>query len=129
MRLILYHIWKLRICVVGNSNLKSKKRVADKNRLEELYQKYMDRTSTDPEIKELFDLIRESGDLAALRKVLKHRWDTQEIDEELTSLSWETIQHEMTPNQGKTKKSRSLILRLSIAASVLIVVGIATWTW
>lgn len=103
--------------------------MADKNRLEELYQKYMDRTSTDPEIKELFDLIRESGDLAALRKVLKHRWDTQEIDEELTSLSWETIQHEMTPNQGKTKKSRSLILRLSIAASVLIVVGIATWTW
>ena len=56
----------------------------------------MDRTSTDTELEELFDLMKHSGEFDSIRSELTQKWDDPEVVEELASLDWESFKRKMS---------------------------------
>lgn len=60
--------------------------MSQERRIKILYRKYINRSSTDAELEELFELMRHSGEFDSIRAELKQKWDDPEVVEELASL-------------------------------------------
>ena len=102
------------------------------SRIKTLYQKYINRTSNEDELQEMFALLREKEAIESLREVLKKNWNDSRI-EELTTLDWNTFKSKAResdpPIQFSKSRTRSLLVRLSLAAGLLIILGVAAWSW
>lgn len=103
------------------------------NRIKLLYRKYVARTSSDAELEEMFALLREKKELKSVREELRTNWDNEGRMEELASLDWETFRSRVRESdrvkREPTSKTKSLVVRLSVAAGLLLILGIASWTW
>lgn len=102
-------------------------------RIKILYEKYLDRTCSDEELKELFDLMKEDELLYSLKDVLKREWSHDRERESYGDLDWNTFANRV----GKREKSgdrrsdrgKGWIGPVSIAAGFLLVLGFAAWFW
>lgn len=103
-------------------------------RIKQLYQKYIDRTCSEPELEELFDLLKEDGNSSSIRSVLRNNWDAEHRLEELSSLDWDSFLRRTGQKDstrvlpGNTRKQHWMV-SLSIAAGLLLVLGLAAWFW
>ncbi len=102
-------------------------------RVKQLYQKYIDHTCSDVELEELFDLLREKDHLGSIRPILRQNWDDGERLKELSSLDWDTFLKRTGQNDLSTIKpfvrKRQWMVSLSIAAGLLLILGVAAWFW
>lgn len=107
--------------------------VSQENRIKILYQKYIDRTCSDAELEELFDLLKSEENIHKVRSVLQNNWGSNNRVEELTTLDWDiflkkTDQKKSNSNPSPLKK-KHWKTPLSIAAGLLLLVGVAAWFW
>lgn len=98
-------------------------------RIKALYRKYIERTCSDAELEELFELIRQNGGLNDVREVLKQQWDHPETIEKLDSVDWEKLGAMLEPFEPHSKTRRLRLMRWSAAAGLLLIIGVATWFW
>lgn len=104
-----------------------------KKRIKKLYQKYIDRTCSDAELEELFNLLKEADQFSIVRTVLRENWDNEEKLEELFALDWNaflsrTGQDATTPVRHINRK-RNWMVPMSMAAGVMLGLGVVAWFW
>ncbi|WP_236970185.1 FecR family protein [Membranihabitans marinus] len=107
--------------------------MSQEERIKFLYQKYIDRTCSDAELEELFDLLKSEENIHKVRSVLQNNWGSNNRVEELTTLDWDTFlkktdQKKSNSNSSPLKK-KHWMTPLSIAAGLLLIVGLAAWFW
>ena len=107
--------------------------MSEENRIKQLYQKYIDRTCSDAELEELFDLLKQRDQFFPVRAVLRKNWDDGKWLEELSTLDWNTFLERTGQNanpriQHNTRK-RKWMVPVSMAAGFLLILGMATWFW
>ncbi len=106
-------------------------RQSQENRIRFLYQKYIERTSSDSELTEMFDLLKDKDEWASVREVLHSNWERGNV-EELATLDWETFKSRIpadTLASASRKRKSYRLAWISVAASVFLAVGIASWFW
>ena len=102
-------------------------------RIKNLYSKYIERSCTDSELEELFELLKEPGTIEYVREVLHENWMDEAGLEELYPLSWENflekkgLQTASEPN--RTISKRKWMVPLSVAAGFLLILGFVGWYW
>ncbi|MBY5959649.1 FecR domain-containing protein [Membranicola marinus] len=107
--------------------------MSEEEKIKHLYHKYINRTCTDAELEEMFELLKKDGNIGGVRSVLRQNWEEGDSLEELSSLDWNTflqrtnqVDREEAPAAPKMKK---WLVPLSAAASLLLVLGVAAWFW
>lgn len=100
-------------------------------RIKNLYSKYIERSCTDSELEELFELLKEPGVIEYVREVLHENWMDEAGLEELYPLSWENflekkgLQTASEPN--RTISKRKWMVPVSVAAGFLLILGFVGW--
>jgi len=101
-----------------------------KNRIRELIQKYLDRTSTRSERNELVDLIKDTSDPAIADELWKEVWMNSTSYEEHDDVNWDSLdslvrQSEKTPYQ----KLWQPVMRWAAVAAAMVIVFFVAGKW
>lgn len=103
------------------------------SRIKFLYDKYLNRSSSEAELEEMFALLKEKDGFESVREVLRENWKKDNRNEVLASLDWETfisrVRVSEVPVSVPKAKRRTLLIRISVAAGLLLLLGVAAWTW
>lgn len=100
-------------------------------KIKKLYSKYIERSCTDSELEELFELLKEPDAIKYVREVLHENWMDEAGLEELYPLSWE----DFIENKGlhtvsepnRTASKRKWMVPVSVAAGFLLILGFVGW--
>lgn len=107
--------------------------MSEEQKIRHLYHKYITRTCTDAELEEMFDLLKKDRNIGMVRSVLRQNWEEGDSLEELSSLDWNTFlqrTNQADPEEAPAvPKMKKWLVPLSAAASLLLVLGVATWFW
>ncbi|GAA5225185.1 FecR family protein [Membranihabitans marinus] len=109
----------------------------DINRAKILFQKYLNRTASESELLEMFEILKDKQKFQSLYGEFEKEWESKDVDLKWDNMSWEKMQLELK-NHNKSElhtqiRSSSRIKKiygpLVAAASVLIILGVAIWAY
>lgn len=100
-------------------------------RIRKLYNKFIERSCTDSELEELFELLKEPGAVKYVREVLHENWMDEAGLEEPYPLSWDDFLKnkglQTTPERNQTILKRKWMVPVSVAAGFLLLLGFVGW--
>ncbi|GAA5219958.1 FecR family protein [Membranihabitans marinus] len=103
----------------------------DRERIKYLFNKYLDKTANADESNELFEKLKEVNDPDELNAIYQRGWEEVNENRNIPKLTWDEFIQSKGLAETKKKRNKAKIFKLvhwSVAASVLVLVGIAIWT-